>query len=381
MRKVLHLAYNHQLEDIRIYHKECKTLSKNGYNVMYITSDINGAGDIHSKNFRGYTINDAKNTFRRRSLFFWKYYKKKYEIRKKYWDEIEKTNPDVIHFHEEYFWAMAKKMKEKGYCVIYDAHEDIAAQMYTRYISYYGKSIAKILRRIVSYKEQKMMKYVDYVITATPHIKNVLKKKGTRKPIIVVNNYPLLEGDLTMGGEGYLLRESIFFYAGGLVSQRRIPEIAEAAKYVSAKVVFAGDISDDEKKDLLARSDNKVEFMGMLDRKRVNEMYQASIGGFVLYTREPNHYCAKPIKMFEYMLAGIPFICSDFPLWRKLVEKYECGICINQDSIEEIIDAMNYIINNKKEAKIMGENGRKAVLEKFNWSREEKKLLKLYENM
>ena len=78
-------------------------------------------------------------------------------------------------------------------------------------------------------------------------------------------------------------------------------------------------------------------------------------------------------------MAGLPIICTDFDLWREFVERYHCGICVNPESVDEIAEAIQYLIDHPEEAKRMGENGRKAVKEEFNWGVEEKNLLRLYE--
>ena len=45
---------------------------------------------------------------------------------------------------------------------------------------------------------------------------------------------------------------------------------------------------------------------------------------------------------------------------------------------KKIADAINYISKNPDKAAIMGCNGRKAVISKYNWIVEEKKLIDLY---
>ena len=51
---------------------------------------------------------------------------------------------------------------------------------------------------------------------------------------------------------------------------------------------------------------------------------------------------------------------------------------VDPEDPQSIAGAIDYIINNPKRAKKMGENGIKAVTQKFNWASEEKKLFKLY---
>src|SRR5699024_6209289 len=91
------------------------------------------------------------------------------------------------------------------------------------------------------------------------------------------------------------------------------------------------------------------------------------------------HYMKKELtKFFEYMYAGLPVIVSDFPKWKKFVEKYQCGITVRYSNEQEIKDAVNYLIDNPVAARIMGENGQRAVIEELNWNKEAEKLLKLY---
>ena len=80
-------------------------------------------------------------------------------------------------------------------------------------------------------------------------------------------------------------------------------------------------------------------------------------------------------------MAGLPVICTDFILWQKIIEDYQCGICVQPDNVDEIASAIQFLLDNPDVAKQMGENGRRAVAEKYNWGVEEKKLLKLYADL
>jgi len=85
--------------------------------------------------------------------------------------------------------------------------------------------------------------------------------------------------------------------------------------------------------------------------------------------------------MFEYMSAGIPVISSNFPLWREIVEGNGCGICVDPKDPKEIAEAIDWIIEHPEDAEEMGRMGRKAVNEKYNWEKEEKKLIEAYSSM
>jgi glycosyltransferase involved in cell wall biosynthesis len=85
--------------------------------------------------------------------------------------------------------------------------------------------------------------------------------------------------------------------------------------------------------------------------------------------------------MFEYMASSLPIIASDFPLWRSIIEKAQCGICVDPLDPYAISEAINWILSHPSEAHLMGQNGLRAVQEKYNWEQEEKKLLALYSTL
>src|SRR5690606_4650189 len=124
-----------------------------------------------------------------------------------------------------------------------------------------------------------------------------------------------------------------------------------------------------------------VNELGQLDRNEVKEILQRSVAGLVTFLPVPNHIDAQPNKMFEYMSAGIPVIGSNYPLWKTIIEDNNCGICVDPENPQQIADAIDKLVTNKGLAEEMGKNGIKAVNEKYNWSIEEGKLFKLYEEL
>jgi glycosyltransferase involved in cell wall biosynthesis len=82
--------------------------------------------------------------------------------------------------------------------------------------------------------------------------------------------------------------------------------------------------------------------------------------------------------MYEYMSAGIPVIASDFPLWRSIIEKESCGVCVDPLNPREIGEAINNLICNPINAQQMGINGFNAFKSHYNWNAEKDKLIKFY---
>ena len=124
-----------------------------------------------------------------------------------------------------------------------------------------------------------------------------------------------------------------------------------------------------------------VKFIGKISRKEVNELYGKARAGIVIYQPAANHMEAQPIKMFEFMAAGLPVVASNFPLWKRIIEGNQCGISVNPQNAAEVKKACETLLQNPDLAQKYGKNGKKAVDQKYNWNVEEKSLLRLYASL
>ena len=88
-----------------------------------------------------------------------------------------------------------------------------------------------------------------------------------------------------------------------------------------------------------------------------------------------------PLKVFEYMSAGIPVIASNFSMWKQIIEKHQCGICVDPENSEQIAEAITTIISDDLNAEKMGNRGHEAVKKLFNWETEFEKLKELYKSL
>ena len=118
--------------------------------------------------------------------------------------------------------------------------------------------------------------------------------------------------------------------------------------------------------------------MGVLDRAGVAGLLADVRAGLVVLKPTPAYLESAPVKMFEYMAAGVPIIASDFPRFREIVESAGCGLLVQPDDPVKIADAIEFILTHPEEAEEMGKQGREAVVRKYNWASEERKLLQLY---
>ena len=109
-------------------------------------------------------------------------------------------------------------------------------------------------------------------------------------------------------------------------------------------------------------------------------LMEASAGLAVLHPVQ-SYVESQPVKIFEYMAAGLPVIASDFPRFRELVEQNGCGICVPPRDPAAIAAAIEWIFDHPLEAAEMGRRGRRLALDSFNWKSEEDTLLRFYQRV
>ena len=109
----------------------------------------------------------------------------------------------------------------------------------------------------------------------------------------------------------------------------------------------------------------RVNELGYVNRQGVRETLGRSVAGLVTLHPIVNYLDALPVKMFEYMAAGIPVIASNFPLWRGIIEGNECGLCVDPLDSGAIAEAIDYLVNHPEEACRMGGNGRMAISTRY----------------
>jgi glycosyltransferase involved in cell wall biosynthesis len=126
---------------------------------------------------------------------------------------------------------------------------------------------------------------------------------------------------------------------------------------------------------------DRVTFVGLVGRPEVASELQNAAAGLVILHPEPNYVTSQPVKLFEYMCAGLPVIVSDFPSCREIVNDARCGILVDPLNPKEIAGAMEFLLTHPEEAAAMGRRGYAAVRERYTWANEEKTLLRLYSEL
>ena len=367
MKKVCHLTSVHPPFDIRIFHKECKTLSQAGYQVVLIAPH-DREEDVEGVRIRA--LPKAKNRFKRMT-----------QTQLQLCKEAIRENADTFHLHDLELLPLGLFLKLHGKRIIYDVHEDYSQALLSReWIPFW---LRRLVGQMVVGGEWLGGKFFDGVVAATPKI---AKKFPTIKTT-TVQNFPFLSQSTENLGIPYQQREKIVAYVGVVSPLRGAKEMVEAMALLphrlGARLRIAG-IFNPVALEVEARKLpgwDRIDFLGWQRHQEAMAMLGEARMGLVVFHPDPNHTEAQPNKLFEYMSAGIPVIASDFLLWRRVVEEIQCGLLVDPLNPKAIANAAQWLLEHPAEAEEMGKRGQKAIREHYNWDVEARKLLKFYERI
>jgi len=365
--KVCILTSAHPVFDVRIFHKECKTLARAGYDVTLV------AGHSESLSVEGVTIKavtPAKGRFER-------WFRTTAEV----YRAAVAVDADVYHFHDPELIPAGLLLRARGKKVIYDMHEDLPRTV--PYKPYVPKWLQPPLAKALAIGEALAVPRFSGLIAASPEIS---ARYVAHPNLSIVQNYPLREEfpedsrSPTHGDYVVYVGLRITRARGALEMMRAIDLVPEALR-VRLKLVGTiepGDLVEELKAMPGWRS---TEYLGPLGRAGVSELTRNAMAGLVVLHPEPNYVTSHPVKLFEYMCAGIPVIASDFPPFRRIIEQAQCGILVDSLSPKKIAEAIEFLASHPEEARAMGARGRLAVNSRYNWQHEEQVLLGMYNRM
>jgi glycosyltransferase involved in cell wall biosynthesis len=283
---------------------------------------------------------------------------------------------DLYHLHDPELLPIGLKLKRAGHKVIFDSHEDYPADILTK--AYLKPGLRRLVSSGFSAFERYACPKLDYIVAATPVIRVKFERLGCAA--VDINNFPMLEE--FDEGVPWELKRTHACYVGAMTSIRGVPELIDAMALTDASITLSlvGEFTEAAagERAMASRGWQRVCEHGFVGRKEVRAALSNSFAGVVTFLPAPNHIDSQPNKMFEYMAAAVPVVGSHFPLWRDILEKNDCGICVDPGNPSEIAQAIDALFHDQERACSMGKRGRAAVLSKYNWERESSKLLELY---
>ena len=350
----------HRWNDNRIFYKEAISLSK------HFDVQLHAPADFDQKSLHGVKIF---------GLPIWKKESDRRKIRKELWVRLKKnTDTDIFIFHDpELIWIGIKVAIFSDIKVIYDIHEDtIQSIRRKKWLTPLNKLIAIIGYSLL----QGVSKWIfKHYILAEDSYKSFIKSKTT-----VIHNYPIKK-------QWPKEMEKIFdlVYLGDVTEDRGgllMIDLLSTLTYIypEVKLALVGKIEANanlliNKRVNKLKLENHVRFFGYMNYPDAMEIVCKSKIGLCLLKQVQNYIHSYPTKLFDYMQVGVPYICSNFPLYEELLNECEAGILVDPLDVKGTANEIFDLLNNSEKYDRMSQNGINILKNKYNWASQEKKLI------
>lgn len=354
----------HSAFDTRIFHKEAKSLVKSGYKVSII---VPHERDVRQDQIDIIAVEKPENGFVKLIITPVKILRKALKQRK----------DAVFHVHDSELLFISILLKLTGRKVVYDAHEDTPKQMM------YQHWLPKVLRKPAGWYYYVLETIAGKIFNAIIVAEPVLFKYYPPEKTILVRNFPPVD-KFTELPIPYEKRNKWLVYIGLLSKPRGIEEMAAGAKLAKKRSTFefvvGGKFAPPSlKSDYLENNDLK--FLDWLSLDELVQVLKESQVGIIIPNPIERYLTNYPVKMFEYMAAGLPVIASKLGVSAEFVEECRGGILVDPTDPQDIANAIQWLFDHPEEAKEMGIRGREMVFTKYNWRIESEKLLELYSRL
>jgi glycosyltransferase involved in cell wall biosynthesis len=238
--------------------------------------------------------------------------------------------------------------------------------------------------------ERAAVRLVDLVAVVIEEARDRLIRAGVpADKIVVVRNTPRIDLTQYPAAWGPPTRDPdclSLAFVGGLEPMRGLEAVldmlpAALAQVPELRLTIVGEgrwRADLERRARELRVDGRVVFSGRQEYQRaLFEVERADIG--LIPHRITAHTSSTiPNKLFEYMLLGKPVLATDMPPVRRIIQEVDCGLVYQTPEAGVASIAR---LRDPAERRRLGDNGRRAVIERYRWDRDADDLLGAMERL
>lgn len=302
---------------------------------------------------------------------------------------VAQEKPDAIHVHDLPFVGPALRLARRHRLpLVADLHENYPDHCRTRQPTLRNPVERQMFdpERFDRYERQ-VVPQCDRVIVVVEEAIARLQEIGVpREKIFVVGNAEDITAvDESQGSVTLPAAALTLMYVGGLQSNRGLDTVIRAMPQVreripTAQFIVVGDgvyrPALEELTQQLGLTD-AVKFEGHQPFAKVHSYIQASDICLVPHVESPEINTTMPHKLFQYMYMKKPVIVSSAKPLARVVRDGQCGEVFASANPASLATAV-FALQDPTVRHRLGENGRQAVLTRYNWQQESQALLKLY---
>jgi glycosyltransferase involved in cell wall biosynthesis len=248
--------------------------------------------------------------------------------------------------------------------LVYDVHDRFGGYVPPKYTALY---------KAINLLEELLSKQADVLVTVSEKVQDTFRLRPKHCAIIMnfsedynLNRSKSEDGILTL------------VYTGLICKDQGLDILTAAIEDLNGvRLVLAGRVADIELLDKMTKLPN-VNYVGLLERADSLKVEASSDAMVVLYDLQyRKNQLSSPNKIFEAMMSGIPLITN---MEVNLVRETDCGIIVEYN-VNHVRDAIIKLRDDPELRTRLGNNGRRAFVEKYNWDNMEKKLYQIYGNL
>ncbi|MFH1329387.1 MAG: glycosyltransferase [Actinomycetota bacterium] len=291
------------------------------------------------------------------------------------------TGAEVWHCHDLNTLAVGVRCKQArpGTRLVYDSHE-LATER---------SRMGRVARWQAGRAERRGLRHNDEGIwTTRSRAEYVVRRYGIPFPTLIHNVPERIE--VQQGWDlherlGIPADQRILLYQGSIQEFRGIEESIEAVTLLDrcGLVVIGYGYHRPALEAMVRRRGlgDRVRFFGPIPNDELlHYTASADVGLCVIRGQSLSYRWSMPNKLFEYMMAGIPVVASDFEEMGRVVREEGVGTVCDPDDPQSIAAAVGAIIDDPA-AEARFRAATRLAIGKWNWDEEEKKLLALYRRL
>ena len=173
-------------------------------------------------------------------------------------------------------------------------------------------------------------------------------------------------------------------YQGAVNEGRSFETLIPAMQWVDVPLVICGDGNFMENARALVKKyklEEKVIFKGKIPPGELKLFTRTAAIGVTLFDDTGiSNYWSLSNRFFDYIHAGIPQLCVDYPAYKEINNLYETAVLVKDLSPPNIAMQLNELLNNTELYNKLAANCVQAA-QLLNWQQEEKKLVALYKKI
>jgi glycosyltransferase involved in cell wall biosynthesis len=371
--KIAILTSVHEPFDPRIFHKQARTLAAAGYRVTLLAPH---AADEVVDGVRVWGVPVPRSRAGRPLVWL------------RLLSRALRLRADVYHFHDPELLPLGLLLARlTGRPVIYDAHEYYRDEIATR--PWIPRPLRRLAAETVHAVETAVARRIAAVVAVNEHMAAGFRARGARA--VAVHNFPPL-AYFDADTEAERRDAPVGAYVGLLTRDRGLATVWEAGRRLrelapGAEVRVIGRVDWSEVPASVPRdparwqAETAVRFRGVIPAREVPAALAETLAGWIPFHRTPNNVHTIPLKLLEYMAAGVAVVASDFGFMAEIVREADCGLLVPEDDPEAHARALARLLTRPEEARAMGARGRQAVQERYSWEAESARLLALYADL